>query len=85
VRYLPHTPQPNVCPRGKTKQIIEGAFPLAMPGARVQWLYGQNMAVAGATPRMRGAALVLPCSVFGSKKRAIVRQLIGVRAIREQY
>jgi hypothetical protein len=33
VRYLPHTPQPNVCPRGKTKQSIAGIFPLARPGA----------------------------------------------------
>src|SRR5262245_51056656 len=85
VRYLPHTPQPNVCPRGKTKQIMARALPLAIPEASAQWLCGQNMTVAYTTPRVRSATLVLSRSVFGSKKCAMVRYLTGIRAMREQY
>jgi len=43
------------------------------------------MALACFTPRVRDATLVWPRSVFGSKKRAILRCLIGLHATREQY
>jgi hypothetical protein len=43
------------------------------------------MALTCSTPRVRDARLVWLRSVFGSKKRAILRCLTGLHTTREQY